>query len=52
MSLLPAPFPELLLLSMMSYGMAYLFGQCEPAVLSVPPPSPFPTPSLLTGNPC
>jgi len=40
-------FPQLLLLSMMSYGVQYAFGQLGSAVPTVSPPSFLCTPSLL-----
>ena len=45
---LPPPFHHLLLLSVLSHGMEYPFGQLESAVLAVSPPSFLCTPSLLT----
>jgi len=37
---LPPPFPQLLLLSVMSYGMEHPFSQFGPGVPGTPPPSP------------
>jgi len=50
MSHLPSPFLELLLLSMISYGMEYPFGQFRPLVLAVAPLRFLCTPSLPTGG--
>lgn len=47
MSLHPPLFPQLLLLSMMLYGMEHVFGYTGSAVLAGSPPSLLPTPSLL-----
>ena len=49
-SLLPPHFPELLLLSLISHDMEYVFGQFMSAVPSVSSPNFLYTPSLLTGD--
>jgi len=47
----PQPtFPLVYMLSMMSYGMEYHFGQLKSAVPAVSPPNFLCTPSLLTGG--
>ena len=43
-------FPQLSMLSMMSYGLEYPFGQLGSAVPAVSPPSSLCTPSLLAGG--
>jgi len=44
------PFPELLLLSMISYGVEYPFTEFGSAVLAVLLPNLLPIPSLPTGG--
>ena len=47
---LPSSFPSFFLLSMMSYGMGYPFGQLGSAVPAVSPPNFLCPPSLLVGG--
>ena len=47
---LPSFFPQLYMLSMMSYGMEYPFGQLGSAVPAVSPPNLLCTSSLFTGR--
>jgi len=46
----PSQLPLVYMLSMMSYGMEYPFGQLGSAALPVSPPTPLCAPSLLTGG--
>ena len=48
----PSQLPLVYMLSMMSYGMEYPFGQLGSAVLPVPPSDFLCTSNLLTGGRC